>query len=319
MALCHTSKNLEDGYSILKENTAFEDKKDFGDFYPPRADSFPTPPPGGPPGEAMGGPSGAGASPGSGWREWDQASLDRIEIFKKAQHDPNFSKCPQPDGFFWRTDGTQTVIIPKPCNRYDCPHCGKVRANQIRDKIREGCRDIEGDLEKPHSQRIIRFLTLTQETTDYQPITAAYNRFKVYLALSGYSRIRYFWIKEFTKKGKPHLHILMNRYIPQAILSECWRQATYGKSYIVHVTRVNFTIRNPAGYVTKYLSKAIHQKNFKKGEHRFGNDRETNWKAYSTWTPACPGAWSFTYVRPPIRIRTPMKERPPEGMESGPP
>jgi hypothetical protein len=63
---------------------------------------------------------------------------------------------------------------------------------------------------------------------------------------------------------------------------------------------VDFTIHNPAGYLTKYITKAVGQKEFRRYEHRYGNDRSTDWSAVTDWTPEYPDAWTFEYCPLPM-------------------
>lgn len=248
------------------------------------------------------------------------AHLDRIGTFKEMQNDPDFSICPQPVGFFWRVVDGKTEIRPAPCKRYDCPHCGKIKKNQVLDKIYWGTVDIQMNTSALRSWRIIRSLTLTQHIEDPTDIMEAYNRFRTSLRDKGYRNIRYFWVKEFTRKNKRHLHILINRYIPQGVIAAAWKQATLGWSYIVHITRVNMTIRKPAGYFAKYVGKALHDQNFRKHEHRYGHDQDTDWTCYSALPPG-ENKWKFEYLPSPVKnLKSPedLGGRPGPDLAAGP-
>lgn len=71
-----------------------------------------------------------------------------------------------------------------------------------------------------------------------------------------YDRLEYLVVLEATKQGWPHLHILMrSKYIPQAWLSEQWRDLT--GAHIVDIRRIDGA-RGAAAYVSKYVGKEPH-------------------------------------------------------------
>jgi len=127
----------------------------------------------------------------------------------------------------------------------------------------------------------------------------AWNRLKTFLGDRGYD-IRYFSVKEFTRRGKRHLHIVMNRHIPHSLLKYGWSAATDRHSFIVHITRTDFTVNSPGGYMTKYLTKTLHSKQFAKGEHRYSHDRKTDWSPVAKWRPPAGTEWTFQYHPSPI-------------------
>jgi hypothetical protein len=253
-------------------------------------------------------------TPGSG------ASLDRIRKDVTPPHLPAITKCPNPIGIFTGFQNGKKITIPAPCKRWDCPTCGEQKKNIAADGIRDGSLRIMQDDTQPDCMRIIRFLTLTQHTDDNTPIMEAWARFRAYMAKKGI-KPRFFGIKEHTKKGKLHLHILLNTPIPQRLISKAWKYATQGKSYIVHITRVSYKIGNPGAYMVKYLTKATHSRRFKKHEHRLFHDRRTDWKPYKGWQPPEGISWEFVYQPSPVKLSPEIQERtdrppPDEGMQT---
>lgn len=183
------------------------------------------------------------------------------------------SNCPTPSGYFHLPDGRK---IPASCRSWTCPVCGQVKKNEIMDRVKMGCNNLlvkkgvvaytPGGPDAP----IWRFLTLTQSTRDDSDIMDDWNRLRSSLSGCGY-KIEYFLTKEFTTKGKRHLHVLIDCWIPQKLLKRLWYKATGGKSYIVHITRWN--AHHPAAYMTKYMTKSVGEFRFAKRERRYTSSR----------------------------------------------
>ena len=80
-----------------------------------------------------------------------------------------------------------------------------------------------------------------------------FNKFREYLRRKYDVPPTYISVLEFTKAGVPHLHVLIDRYIPQAWISDAWEKLGGGK--IVFIKRV--TIEKVARYLSKYLTKEL--------------------------------------------------------------
>lgn len=167
--------------------------------------------------------------------------------------------------------------IPAPCRSWRCPSCAKVKKNQVLDRAQEGFASIQARGGR------VRALCLTLgPKADNILIGKYFARFRAWLAkprkhrkrLRSYRHINYFWTKEFQQNGQLHLHILIDAYIPVGIIRRAWRWATYGTSSIVFITSLHREIYHPAGYMTKYMTKEIDQKNdFRPKERRYGFSR----------------------------------------------
>ena len=133
------------------------------------------------------------------------------------------------------------------CDSYFCSDC----ANKKKHKL---IRRVKKSLE----YKDLRFLTLTlnqkKYTKDeaYETICHSFNLFIKYLKDNNY-KFNYFKVLEFTKTGYPHLHILLDCFIPVALIRKIWYSIT--KSYIVFITRLK-KHNEVIIYILKYLSKA---------------------------------------------------------------
>jgi hypothetical protein len=107
--------------------------------------------------------------------------------------------------------------------------------------------------------KLNKLLTLTldpaklqgQESTKY--INGVFADFRVYLKRRlGYAP-DYIRILEYQKNGNAHLHVLLNRYLPQDWVSEAW--SSVGGGRIVDIKHVD--IHRVSRYLSKYLTKQM--------------------------------------------------------------
>jgi hypothetical protein len=104
------------------------------------------------------------------------------------------------------------------------------------------------------------FLTLTLDPKKLEHkkfavphLRLCFNKFREYLKRKYGTVPPYICVLEFTKAGIPHLHILLDQYIPQKWISATW--AGLGGGRIVFIKQV--TIANVTRYLSKYLTKDL--------------------------------------------------------------
>lgn len=207
------------------------------------------------------------------------------------------TNCPQPIGYFLTPEGKK---IPAPCKQWNCPICSKVKKNKVLDKAGTGFSILQ------YAGNRVRSLCLTLgPRADNESMGKYFARFRAWLAKPrkygkrkrSYRNIKYFWTKEFQKNGQLHLHILINVYIPVDVIRAAWEWATYGTSRIVFITKINNEIRNPAGYMTKYMTKELeqsHEFRYKERRYGFSRGKVNPFKAVkTTWVKQT--GLSFTY------------------------
>lgn len=110
--------------------------------------------------------------------------------------------------------------------------------------------------------------------------------------------------------------MLIDVYIPVALLRQAWTWATSGTSKIVFITKVSGDIQNPAGYMTKYMAKELEQsEQFRRHERRFGFSRSWNspfmLTSYRPWLKLLPlpfVEYKFTLVPSPPLVKPDRSE-----------
>lgn len=134
-----------------------------------------------------------------------------------------------------------------PCGSWECAECGPAKARFMAIKARKG---FEG--------REVRFATLTaaghgSRVEQMKSLKAAWNRLRTNLTRDG-NALKYCWVLECGHTGgRPHLHILLDRFIPQRRLSYLAVRAGFGKIVDIRLCRGSGAFN----YVTKYLSKGL--------------------------------------------------------------
>ncbi|MGA8089472.1 MAG: hypothetical protein WCA10_19520 [Terracidiphilus sp.] len=192
------------------------------------------------------------------------AGSPSLDLLKNNQHtghtEPDYYRRPVGRGKFC---GRYSIrgVDPKTgrrnfrrlnCGSWSCSYCGPRKARTARAAIR---RTAEG-------LGLKYFLTLTvdMKKVEFQEkkfavphLRLCFNKFREYLRRRYGNVPPYICVLEFTKAGVPHLHILLDRYIPQAWISQTW--AGLGGGRIVFIKQV--TIANVTRYLSKYLTKEL--------------------------------------------------------------
>lgn len=132
-----------------------------------------------------------------------------------------------------------------PCGSWYCEDCAKRKKIILGNRVKEGLKNER-----------IRFVTLTAGKKDslagmLHNLKSSWNRLRGHLVRK-FGLNKFFWVVEFGhEKGRPHLHFLINCYIPQRALSKLAARAGFGP--IVDIREVKDG--GGFGYVFKYLGK----------------------------------------------------------------
>ena len=135
------------------------------------------------------------------------------------------------------------------CKCWDCSFCGPKKAYRYRNAIREVA----------EVYKLCRFLTLTldprlmghEDPVSY--INNAFAKWRIYLKRKLGALAVYVRILEFQKNGNPHFHILVDRFIPQALVQKTWEAAGGGRMVFIKFVDMHRVSR----YLSKYLTKEL--------------------------------------------------------------
>ena len=153
------------------------------------------------------------------------------------------------------------------CDSWDCYCCAhRMRMNLIEelDRLVE---------ERPELRRFLT-LTLDPETApadqgeQHQYLTERFNALRTELN-DRYNGLSYVWVREEGEGDNPHLHLIVDRYLPQGELSTISKRVGLGE--VVDIRRVS--ARNMARYLTKYLTKGS-MASLPKGARRYGSSSD---------------------------------------------
>lgn len=165
------------------------------------------------------------------------------------------TNCIKPVGLIQDNKGEYHDVS---CKMRNCPVCSKVLRNQLMNRVKT----FFGDQQT-------YFNTLTIQINDDQDIMKYWailrKRIKYY-----YPYLLIFWVKEYTKRGKAHLHFISSRALDGAWIQNEWYRIT-GTSFIVKCGNTTGEIRNPAAYMLKYMTKCHNNLDlYQKGERIYG-------------------------------------------------
>jgi len=152
------------------------------------------------------------------------------------------------------------------CKRWSCPQCGPRKARRLRQAITKQA--VEKDLTRLVTLTLNPSVCTSDESVAY--IRGCWNKFRIYLKRRYKTSISFISILELQKTGYAHLHILVDRYIPQAWLSDAWQAVGGGR--IVDIRQVD--LHRVAFYLSKYLTKDLEETKLKRGARRYTTSRD---------------------------------------------
>jgi len=173
------------------------------------------------------------------------------------------------------------------CKSWSCAYCAPRRARRLKRSI----------VEQAQAHGLDRFLTLTLDPKKGTPeeswdrIKKAWAKFRVYLARKVGKGFQYLWVVEAQKNGYAHLHILLDRFVPQAWVKHAWDAV--GGGSIVFIVRSD--VRRSGPYLSKYLVKGFNE-GLKGGQRRYGCSRGVS---LSFKSGVAKGTW--------VLIKTPLE------------
>ena len=170
------------------------------------------------------------------------------------------------------------------CKRWSCPRCGPKRAKQLRRAI----------IDQATAFKLQRLLTLTLDpracTAEESPhyIRAVWAKQRTYLKRRYGGAIIFITVTELQKSGYAHLHVLVDRYIPQRWIQESW--SALGGGRFVNIKFVD--VHRISAYLSKYLTKDLFLRQFPPGTRRFTSSR-----GIQLFVKPIKGAWRLVRSR----------------------
>jgi len=196
----------------------------------------------------------------------EQSTLgDHADLLDRADDDGRYDCREVYRNFELEADDGETAEFR--CDSWDCYCCShRMRMNLIEEMERV----VE---ERPEMRR---FLTLTVDTDapgskaeKHRHITERFNALRTEIN-DRYPGLSYIWVRhEGDENGRPHLHLLVDRYLPQSMLSQLAQRVGLGE--VVDIRRVD--ARNAAHYLTSYLGKGA-LASLPKGLQRYGSSSD---------------------------------------------
>lgn len=250
-----------------------------------------------------------------------------IVITVTLQRSGKVTKCPMPRAIAHHKDGRSYTV---PCMKTTCPHCSKILKNQLLDHARKGFNELY------KSDHNTYFLTLTLGNYEGRrdirvngkkrriPYKACnkdmglyFARFRAYLAKPRYwngekvsfRKMKYWRVPELQERGAVHLHVVIDQYIPYDIVHDAWEWATFETSTMIKIKSTTDSVRNVAGYLSKYMTKNMEDRKKLKAEGFRRFSMSTNWRELYTpnykeimynfkLLPKPESPWTFTYDAP---------------------
>jgi len=153
--------------------------------------------------------------------------------------------CPR--GSFLGVAPFHAIAGPAWCKAWACPRCGPRKARKLAKRI-AAC---------PGTKLLTLTLPTDTTTTAIQKLDQLNANFRTLMKrlrrAYPHSTLRYVKVVELTKKGTPHLHVVLeSEYIPQALVSTLWHEISGARVVDIRAIRR----KNGSGkYLAKYLTK----------------------------------------------------------------
>jgi len=170
----------------------------------------------------------------------------------------------------YRSDDGESA--PYRCGSWECYCCGyRMRMNLV-EEIGRVCQ------ERPEMRRLLT-LTLDPATAPeseeemHRYLTERWNALRTELNDKYDGSLSYIWVREDGEKSEdphPHLHIIVDRFIPQGWLSRAW--SNLGGGEVVDIRYLD-RVEKAAHYVGKYLTKEA-LSGLPDGARRYGSSQD---------------------------------------------
>ena len=147
-----------------------------------------------------------------------------------------------------RSEDGKFIFCRVNCKTWGCALCGPRKAKLYKWAIRQ----------LAEQEELRRFLTLTLDPAKIagEPVRylrRVFNKFRIYLRRKYGVSVKYIAVLEFHKSGVPHLHLLVDRFIPWNWITDSWSALGGGRIVLIKYVDVHRISR----YLSKYLTKEL--------------------------------------------------------------
>lgn len=174
--------------------------------------------------------------------------------------------CTRCDGLFFVNVITGEKISAT-CKSYSCEYCGPKKAWKLENALTSYFSTFD-------RVRLWTFNCRTSLIDNHKnglfSMSEVWRRFIIYMrrcsALSNLERqFKYVKVLEFTLRGYPHFHVMVDKYLPWIVVSGCWHSAInsvyhskgdHGKATV----KASFSSKNAARYCAKYVLKSAKER-----------------------------------------------------------
>jgi hypothetical protein len=191
---------------------------------------------------------------------------------------------------FYYTDGDAEAEYR--CGSWECYTCGyRMRMNLV-EEIERVCE------ERPQMRRLLTLTLDPAKAPDsseekHHYLTQRWNALRTELS-DRYGDVSYIWVREEGEEDHPHLHIIVDRYIPQEWLSAVW--ARLGGGEVVDIRYMD-RVEKTAHYVGKYLTKDA-LSGLPDGIRRYGSSQDIALDVRGDSGDSEPSDWSLVMDDP---------------------
>lgn len=158
------------------------------------------------------------------------------------------------------------AAVQLPCKSWNCPICGPKKGKQVWKRLKDAPVVLDRMITLPfaigqHHGRTWEEAIAESGKTLNSFLTSMRR------ACSG---LKYFWVREIGKKSKMvHFHVLIDRYVPQSVISRLWERAGGGSVVDIRKGKPDYLFK----YMVKFEPMPQEVQNCLKGKRRWSCSR----------------------------------------------
>jgi len=175
------------------------------------------------------------------------------------------------------------AAVQLPCKSWNCPTCGPKKGKQVWKRLEQSEVKLDRMITLPFA------IGSQHQRTWEEAISQSGSVLNSFLTSLRrvFSHINYFWVREIgAKSNMVHFHLLVDRYMPQKLLSRLWAKAGGGSVIDVRKGAPAYLFK----YLVKFCPQSLEVQKSLKGKRRYSCSRGALCPAirssgrYSGWT-----------------------------------